>query len=89
MAQVFFTAHLRSVVDTSPLDAAGDAVGEALNDVFRRHPGLKGYVLDEQGALRRHICIFLDGNRLLNPTALAAPVNASSEIYVLQALSGG
>lgn len=89
MAQVFFTAHLRSVVDMSSLDAAGNAVGEALEDVFRRHPRLKAYVLDEQGALRRHVCIFLDGHRLLNEKALDAPVAAASEIYVMQALSGG
>lgn len=89
MAQVFFTTHLRAVVDCPFLNARGDTAGEALADVFRSHPRLKGYVLDEQGALRRHVCLFLDGNRLAHATALAAPVTATSELYVMQALSGG
>ncbi len=89
MAQVFFTAHLRALTDASHIDAGGNAVGEALATVFETNPRLKGYVLDEQGALRRHVCIFLDGERLSNDTALEAPVGAKSEIYVMQALSGG
>ncbi len=89
MAQVFFTAHLRAVIDAPSVSTQGSAVGEALDDVFRSHPRLKSYVLDEQGALRQHVCIFLDGTRLANEAALAAPVTAASEIYVMQALSGG
>ena len=89
MAQVFFTAHLRAVVDASHVDADGTVVGEALDRVFTANPRLKGYVLDEQGAVRKHVAIFLDGMRLPNDEALAAPIAASSEIYVMQALSGG
>lgn len=89
MAQVFFTAHLRAIIDASSVNADGHSVGDALDCVFRGHPRLKGYIVDEQGALRQHVCIFLDGTRLTNEMALAAPVNAASEIYVMQALSGG
>jgi len=89
MAQVFFTAHLRTVVDAPSVATSGDVVGEALDDVFRTHPRLKGYVLDEQGALRQHVCVFLDGTRLANDAALKAQIGPASEIYVMQALSGG
>ncbi len=89
MAQVYFTAHLRALVEASHCDADGTVVGEALTHVFEANPRLKGYVLDEQGAVRKHVCIFLDGERLPNSTALTAPIAAKSEIYVMQALSGG
>ncbi len=89
MAQVHFTAHLRAIVNASQIDAEGGVVGEALNNVFQTNAQLKGYVLDEQGALRKHVCVFLDGERLPNGTALNAPIDATSEIYVMQALSGG
>jgi molybdopterin synthase sulfur carrier subunit len=89
MARVFFTAHLRAVIDAPSVDADGRTVGEALDGVFGSYVRLKGYVLDEQGALRQHVCIFLDGTRLANDGALAAPVSTASEIYVMQALSGG
>lgn len=89
MAQVHFTAHLRAIVNAPQIAADGRVVGEALNKVFQTNAQLKGYVLDEQGALRQHVCIFLDGERLPNNTALNAAIEATSEIYVMQALSGG
>lgn len=89
MATVYFTAHLRSVIAASPIEARGACVGEALDAVFLVNPQLRGYVLDEQGALRRHVVIFLDGERLAGEGALAAPLREASEIYVMQALSGG
>jgi sulfur carrier protein ThiS len=89
MAHVHFTAHLRAIVNAPQISADGRVVGEALNKIFQTNTQLKGYVLDEQGALRQHVCVFLDGERLPNRTALDAPIEATSEIYVMQALSGG
>lgn len=89
MPLVHFTAHLRSVVARSPIEAEGDDVRSALTGVFESHPQLQGYVLDERGALRQHVCIFVDGARLPNARALDAPLTRASEIYVMQALSGG
>jgi len=89
MAEVYFTARLNAVVPGSPHDAPGSTVGEALDAIFARHPLARGYVLDEQGSLRQHVCIFLDGARLSNGIALDTPLQASGEIYVMQALSGG
>lgn len=89
MAQVHFTAHLRSVAARSPVEADGAIVRDALRNVFLTNPRLQSYVLDEQGALRQHVCVFLDGERLLNENALEAKVQSGSEIYVMQALSGG
>lgn len=89
MAHVYFTAHLRALVNAPQISADGRVVGEALDNVFQISTQLRGYVLDERGALRKHVCIFLDGERLPNNTALDAPINAASEIYVMQALSGG
>jgi molybdopterin synthase sulfur carrier subunit len=71
------------------LDVGGRTVGEALDAVFVRHPGLRGYVTDELGSPRQHIAIFLDGSALPRRNALQAPLGAQSEIHVMQALSGG
>ncbi len=48
VVQVHFTSHLRNVAPNGPVEASGATVSEALADVFARHPGLKGYVLDDQ-----------------------------------------
>jgi hypothetical protein len=50
---------------------------------------VRGYVLDERGNLRKHVCIFADGTRLPNARALAQSIRPDSKLYVMQALSGG
>ena len=87
MARIVFTAHLRNVAPRECLEVHGATVGTALESVWTQYPRLRGYVLDEQGALRRHIAIFVDGALL--KSALSAPIRRDSQIHVMQALSGG
>ena len=61
----------------------------ALQEVFGIQPQVRDYVLDEQGHLRKHVHIFVDGRRLRDGIRLDEPVGETSEIYVMQALSGG
>lgn len=68
---------------------AGGNVDELLQAVFARHPSLRGYVLDEHGAVRHHVAIFIDGQCLRDKRDLGQPVDADAELYVMQALSGG
>ena len=64
MAELHFTSWLREIVPNGPLTAGGDTVGAALGAVFAELPHVRGYVLDERGQLRKHVCIFADGKRL-------------------------
>jgi molybdopterin synthase sulfur carrier subunit len=89
MARVHFTAWLRDLVPDGPLPTTGATVGEALTALFGDRPHMRGYLLDEQGRLRKHVCIFADGRRLASNSALSHPLRADSEIHVMQALSGG
>jgi hypothetical protein len=70
-------------------DLPGKSIGEALEALFVRHPTLRGYVLDERGAVRRHVALFVDGDALQPKSDLARPLREGSELYVMQALSGG
>jgi hypothetical protein len=89
MAEVHFTTWLREFAPNGPLHAAGETVGAALAGVFQREPRARGYVLDERGVLRKHVCVFADGRRLANGVALGHPIGPDSKLYVMQALSGG
>ena len=89
MATVSFTSHLRKVAPPGEQSVQGASVGEALAAIFDGAPRLKGYVLDDRGRLRKHVCIFLDGTRLNGDAVLATQISETSEIYVMQALSGG
>jgi hypothetical protein len=46
-------------------------------------------VLDDRGAIRKHVCIFADGRRLHRDATLNHPIKPNSDVYVMQALSGG
>ena len=89
MAEIHFTAWLRSVVPDGPREADGATVGAVLDAVFAEEPQARGYVLDEQGRLRKHVCIFADGKRLPHAAALTHTVGPNCKLYVMQALSGG
>ena len=89
MAQLYFTSWLREVVPNGPLTAGGVTVGAALDGVFSELPHVRGYVLDERGQLRKHVCIFADGKRLRREAALSHSIRPDSKLYVMQALSGG
>ena len=89
MAQVYFTQHLRRLVPHEPVRADGMTVHTVLESVFEQIPALRGYLLDDQGALRQHVCIFVDDERIDFTGSLAHPVGRDSEVYVMQALSGG
>jgi molybdopterin synthase sulfur carrier subunit len=89
MPRICFTRHLEAVGPCQPVEYAGRTVGELLQAVAADYPRLPGYVLDDQGRVRKHIAIFVDGALRPRQSALASPVGESSEIYVFQALSGG
>lgn len=89
MPSVIFTSHLGGLAPKGEAVFAGDTVGEVLSGAFAACPGLRHYILDDQERVRKHIVMFVGDVRLDNARALATPVVESSEIYVLQALSGG
>ncbi len=89
MPRVLFTPHLQRHLDCPPADALGSTVREALESVFADHPQLQGYILDDQRRLRQHVVIFVDGRTIADRINLTDAVSESSEIYVMQALSGG
>jgi sulfur-carrier protein len=63
----------------------GGSVGELLRELERAHPSTSGWILDERGALRRHINVFVNGELSVQET----PVGPDDRIDVLPALSGG
>lgn len=89
MAKVVFTQNLARHVDCPPVEVTGTTVRELLHQVFAENPRLLGYVLDERGVMRRHMAVFVDGRQLTDRQGLSDRVGPDSEVYVMQALSGG
>jgi sulfur-carrier protein len=89
MPIVSFTRALERFLEAPSAEVDGGTVGEALATVFASRPALRGYVLDDQGALRRHVAVYVNGRVVSDRAGLSDPVGARDEIYVFQALSGG
>ncbi len=71
--------------DRSEHAIEGASVGELLVELERAHPAAKGWILDERGVLRRHINVFVNGER----GGQSTPVGQADEVDVLPAISGG
>jgi molybdopterin synthase sulfur carrier subunit len=69
--------------------ATGSTLAAILQEMDARYPGVRSYLLDEQGGLRPHVNIFIGGMLIKDRIALSDPFPDDSEIYVMQALSGG
>ena len=89
MPRVAFTAQLQRHVPSPTCEVAATTVRAALDAVFAEHRALRDYVLDDQGHLRKHVVIFVDGARIGDREGLVDALAPDSEVYVLQALSGG
>ena len=72
--------------EATTVDAAGRTVGELLDDLDRRDPGIRFRIISEQDRIRRHIRIFVN---LKEVRSLAAPLRPSDEVMIVGALSGG
>jgi hypothetical protein len=89
MAVVVFTANLKRHCDCPTVEVAGETVRAVLDGVFAENPRLRGYVVDERGVLRKHMVVFVDGQQIADRATLGDAVGPRSEVYVMQALSGG
>jgi hypothetical protein len=89
MPRVSFTRNLERHVECPPREVAGGTVGQVLEAYFAEHPRVRGYVLDEQGAVRKHMVLFVNGDQIDDRERLSDAIGAGDELHVMQALSGG
>ena len=74
--------------ETVALESKGDdrTLADALAELDARYPGFKFRIVDEQGAIRPHIKIFVDGELARD---LDTPTRFAGELMIVGALSGG
>lgn len=89
MVSVVFTENIQRHVACPPARVCGASVSEVLEQVFAGNERARGYVLDERGAVRKHMVVFVNGTPIRDRTTLSDAVPDGSEVYIMQALSGG
>ncbi|MHC4956779.1 MAG: MoaD/ThiS family protein [Planctomycetota bacterium] len=90
MAKVVFTANLKrytgGITETS---AEGARVCDLLRDLDARIPGIRHYIVTDQGTLRQHVNIFANKELVKDRAGLTDELEPDATVHILQALSGG
>ncbi|HTZ84755.1 MAG TPA: ubiquitin-like small modifier protein 1 [Candidatus Acidoferrales bacterium] len=71
------------------IDSARETVADALSALWTAYPGLRDRLVNEQGQLRQHINIFIGNENIRYTGGLSSPIQDSSEISIVPAVSGG
>lgn len=90
MAYVKFTPNLkRFFPDLTSIDVDASTVADVVKAVDSRWQGLAAYIVDEHGVLRQHVNIFIGDELIKDKKTLSDAVDSDTQIYIMQALSGG
>ncbi len=89
MPRICFTPNVQRHLACPPGEVAGRTVREVLDAYFAGNAKARGYVLDDQGALRPHMVIFVNNEPIDDRVKLSDVIGADAEVFVMQALSGG
>ena len=82
-------AALRSLTGGSDeVKAAGGTVGDVIEDLERRHPGLKDRLVDDKG-VRRFINIYVGEEDVRFTGGLRTELKAGDQISIIPAIAGG
>ncbi|MEL6926476.1 MAG: MoaD/ThiS family protein [Bacteroidota bacterium] len=89
MATIKFTRALKRFYPSlEPMELVDD-VRTVVEQLDIHYQGLRDYIVDEQGILRKHVNIFVDGSMINDREQLSDLLKPNSEVYIMQALSGG
>ena len=89
MVTIDFAKAFQRHVDCPADSVEATTVAEALAAYFEKYPTVRGYVIDESGAARRHVAVFVGDDLISDRTTLSDAVANGDRIHVFQALSGG
>ena len=84
MLKITFTRALERFVRAPPAAVEGATVGEVLDAVFADQPTLRGYVLDDQGALRRHVAVYVNGAALPEHIIVAQSTSDKAPLQIVE-----
>ncbi len=90
MAIIKFTSALKRFypnLDDTEIEV--ENISEVLEELEKTYQGINNYLIDETGALRKHVNIFVDGALIEDREKLSDALEKDSEVFIMQALSGG
>jgi len=73
----------------SEVSAVGSTLKEVLDSLDQSYPGIKGRIIDEQGALRRFVNVYVGNDDVRFLDGLDTPLGEGSQVSVIPAVAGG
>jgi sulfur carrier protein ThiS len=89
MPTVEFAPALTRHVACPPQEVGAATLRSALEAALAAAPPLRAYVLDDQGAVRKHVAVFVNAKMIPSRTELDLPLAPADKVMVIQALTGG
>ncbi len=90
MPSVSFTQNLkRFFPGLTTGNFKSSSVNELLIELDQSYPGIKDYIINEDGSLRKHVNIFIGNELIHDRTSLSDQLTEKDQVYIMQALSGG
>lgn len=69
--------------------AGGATVGEVIDDLEARYPGIKGRVCEADGRIRRFVNVFVNGANVRSAEGAGTAVKPGDEVGIVPAMAGG
>ena len=76
-------------LDNREITTPAGSVAEVLDAVNELVPGFSNYIVDEHGALRRHVLVSVNDMLVVDRKKLSDRVPDDGTLYIFQALTGG
>jgi sulfur-carrier protein len=89
MVTITFAAHFQRHVSIAAQTLIAQTIGEAIDKACEAAPAMRHYVLDDQGNIRKHVAVFIDGVLLLPRTDMQRALRDGAQVHIIQALTGG
>jgi molybdopterin converting factor small subunit len=86
MPKVILTGSIRQHVGgLGVVEVGGDTAGAVVSTLEASYPALRGWIVDERGALRRHVKLYFGQGTV----SLDTPIGPNDELHIFAAISGG
>ena len=89
MVTVNFSPSLQRHKPCPAQEVDAGSLEQVLGAALQAEPGLRSYVLDDQGHIRKHVAVFINQDMHLPRNNLARAVAAGDTVLVIQCLTGG
>ena len=89
LVKVALTANLQKYFPRSKFEIEASSVKELLRKMDAERPHFSSYIVEDNGAIRKHVNLFIDGEVVRDKSHVDIPLKAGSQVHIMQALSGG